>query len=53
MIVNIAPAITSMMCANMVVQNTQRIERNKREEEKKKRVQPTFETTFNKEKRDK
>ena len=44
-------ALTAIMCANMTVQNSARIQRQRREEEEKaKRVQPTFESTLNKEK---
>lgn len=43
--------IAAIMCANMLVQNTLRIQRNKREEEKEARkVQATFQSTLNKEK---
>lgn len=44
-------ALTTMMCANMAIQNSVRIQKNRREEEERARkVQPTFQSTFNKEK---
>lgn len=47
----VIPNIGAIMCANMVVQNTLRMQRNRREEEEKQRkVQPTFQSTLNKEK---
>lgn len=43
--------LSAMMCANMAIQNSVRIQRNRREEEEKARkIQPTFQSTFNKEK---
>lgn len=43
-------ALTTMMCANMAVQNSMRIQRNRREEEERaRRVHPTYQSTFNKE----
>lgn len=43
--------IGAIMCANMVVQNTLRMQRDRREEEEKQRkVQATFQSTLNKEK---
>jgi len=45
------PNIGAIMCANMAIQNTLRIQRNKKEEEEKqKKVQATFKSTLNKEK---
>ncbi len=47
----VIPNIGAIMCANMVVQNTLRIQQSRREEEERQRkVQPTFQSTFNKEK---
>lgn len=47
-------ALTTMMCANMTIQNSVRIQRNRREEEERARkIQPTFQSTFNKEKEQK
>ena len=40
--------LNTIMCANMIVQNAIRIQEKNKEESQK--VQPTFESTFNKEK---
>lgn len=47
---SIGAVMSAIMCSNMIIQNQIRIEkeREKREEEK---VKPTFQSTFNKEKR--
>lgn len=45
----VIPNIEAIMCANMVVQNTLRMQQSRREERQRK-VQPTFQSTFNKEK---
>lgn len=50
----VIPNIGAIMCANMVVQNTLRMQQSRREEEERQRkVQPTFQSTFNKEKEQK
>ena len=47
----VIPNIGAIMCANMVVQNSLRMQRNrKEEEERQRRIQPTFQSTLNKEK---
>lgn len=49
--INVIGTLNTIMSANMAAQNYMRNEISKQEEEKRKKVQPTFESTFNKEKR--